>query len=181
MRYAIQFCLQAHTLRHGVMHASLHESAMSTTVLHVFHVMRRIRGPFLCQDCSRREQTDQQKLHRTHWYPRRLARSERHVFIISPSCIFQLWSGNGASAGGVQLFVLLPQSPKLNAHVERSHRTHSEEFYQVQAESDHVPRLKLRRWEETYNCVRPHQSLACLTPWEFISRWKRNLGKGNCH
>src|SRR6266404_1542404 len=40
---------------------------------------------------------------------------------------------------------------------------------------------QLRGWEETYNCVRPHQSLAYLTRWEFISRWKRNLGKGKCH
>jgi putative transposase len=39
------------------------------------------------------------------------------------------------------LFVLPPQSPKLNAHVERSHRTHNEEFYQVQAESDQLPAL----------------------------------------
>jgi putative transposase len=64
------------------------------------------------------------------------------------------------------LFVLPPKSPKLNAHVERSHRTHHEEFYQVSAASDHLPALneQLRRWEHTYNCVRPHQSLAYLTP-----------------
>jgi hypothetical protein len=40
------------------------------------------------------------------------------------------------------LFVLPPKSPKLNAHVERSNRTHNEEFYEVQAESDQVPVLK---------------------------------------
>ncbi len=32
---------------------------------------------------------------------------------------------------GLPLFVLPPRSPKLNGHVERSHRTHHEEFYQV--------------------------------------------------
>ena len=81
------------------------------------------------------------------------------------------------------LFVLPPKSPKLNAHVERSHRTHNEEFYQVHAESDQVPTLnfQLRHWEKTYNCVRPHQSLAYLTPLEFITRWKRNRGKAKCH
>ena len=81
------------------------------------------------------------------------------------------------------LFVLPPKSPKLNGHVERSHRTHNEEFYEVQAQSDQVPVLnkQLRRWEKTYNCVRPHQSLAYLTPLEFINRWKRNLGKAKCH
>jgi transposase InsO family protein len=81
------------------------------------------------------------------------------------------------------LFVLPPKSPKLNAHVERSHRTHHEEFYQVSADSDHLPVLndQLRRWEHTYNCVRPHQSLAYLTPLEFITRWKHNPRKAKCH
>ena len=81
------------------------------------------------------------------------------------------------------LFVLPPKSPKLNAHVERSHRTHNEEFYQVQADSDQVPRLnhQLRCWEHTYNCVRPHQALAYLTPLEFLCRWKRHHGKAKCH
>jgi transposase InsO family protein len=81
------------------------------------------------------------------------------------------------------LFVLPPKSPKLNAHVERAHRTHHEEFYQVHADSDQPPALnrQLRRWEHTYNCVRPHQSLAYLTPLEFVTRWKGNLRKAKCH
>jgi len=81
------------------------------------------------------------------------------------------------------LFVLPPKSPKLNAHVERSHRTHNEEFYQVHAQSDQVPALnhQLRRWENTYNCIRPHQSLAYLTPLEFVTQWKHNLRKAKCH
>ena len=81
------------------------------------------------------------------------------------------------------LFVLPPKSPKLNAHVERSNRTHNEEFYEVHAESDQAPLLnrQLLRWEKTYNCVRPHQSLAYLTPFEFITRWKRNQRKAKCH
>ena len=81
------------------------------------------------------------------------------------------------------LFVLPPKSPKLNAHVERSHRTHNEEFYEVQADSDQIPRLihQLRRWEHPYNCVRPHQALAYLTPLEFLRQWKRTYGKAKCH
>ena len=81
------------------------------------------------------------------------------------------------------LFVLPPQSPKLNAHVERSHRTNHEEFYQVRADSDQVPRLnpQLRRWEHTYNCVRPHQALAYLTPLEFLRQWQRARGKAKRH
>jgi putative transposase len=83
----------------------------------------------------------------------------------------------------IPLFVLPPKSPKLNAHVERSHRTHNEEFYQVQADSVELVRLnqQLRRWEHTYNHIRPHQSLAYLTPLEFLRRWKRHHGKAKCH
>jgi len=83
----------------------------------------------------------------------------------------------------IPLFVLPPQSPKLNAHVERSHRTHNEEFYQVQADSTELVRLnqQLRRWEHTYNHIRPHQSLAYLTPHEFLRQWRRSLGKAKCH
>jgi len=81
------------------------------------------------------------------------------------------------------LFVLPPKSPKLNAHVERSHRTHHEEFYQVHADSHQPLRLnhQLRHWEHNYNCVRPHQSLAYLTPLEFVTRWKTNRRKAKCH
>jgi putative transposase len=39
------------------------------------------------------------------------------------------------------LFVLPPKSPKLNTHFERAHRTHNEELYEVQAESDQLPTL----------------------------------------
>jgi putative transposase len=83
----------------------------------------------------------------------------------------------------IPLFVLPPKSPKLNAHVERSRRTHNEEFYQVQADSVEVARLnqQLRRWEHTYNRIRPHQSLAYLTPLEFLNRWKRSHRKAKCH
>src|SRR6266852_4817707 len=174
MRYAIQFCLQAHTLRHGVMHASLHESAMSTTVLHVFHVMRRIRGPFLCQDCSRREQTDQQKLHRTHWYPPRLARSERHVSILYlPAVVWKRGFCRRSAA-------LRAPAPITEAQRPRGTFPPYPQRKVLSGASRVRPGARLngqlRRWEETYNCVRPPQSLACLTPWEFISRWKRNLG-----
>jgi transposase InsO family protein len=83
----------------------------------------------------------------------------------------------------IPLFILPPKSPKLNAHVERSHRTHNEEFYQVQADSTEVTWLnqQLRRWEHIYNQIRPHQSLAYLTPLEFLRQWKQNHGKAKCH
>jgi putative transposase len=75
---------------------------------------------------------------------------------------------------GLALFVLPPRSPRLNAHVERGHRTHQEEFYDLYE----IPELLaehnalLRRWEETYNNVRPHQALGYLTPNEYVRRWQ---------
>ena len=71
---------------------------------------------------------------------------------------------------GIKLFVLPPRSPKLNGHVERAHRTHLEEFYEVEIFSLDVATLnqELRDWERVYNTVRPHQALAYLTPLQFL-------------
>jgi putative transposase len=81
------------------------------------------------------------------------------------------------------LFVLPPRSPKLNGQVERSHRTHHEEFYQVVPQSWNVAQLhpQLRRWEHIYNTVRPHQALRYPTPLEFLERWKSQQKKAECH
>jgi len=74
----------------------------------------------------------------------------------------------------IKLFVLPPRSPRLNGHVERAHRTHQEEFYDLVE----IPELLaghnalLRQWEETYNNVRPHQALGYLTPNEYVARWQ---------
>jgi putative transposase len=71
---------------------------------------------------------------------------------------------------GIRLFVLPPKSPKLNGSVERAHRTHTEEFYEVYECSWTVPELnqELRQWERIYNCVRPHQALGYKTPLQFL-------------
>ncbi|HKV06207.1 MAG TPA: integrase core domain-containing protein, partial [Candidatus Acidoferrales bacterium] len=84
---------------------------------------------------------------------------------------------------GLPLFVLPPRSPKLNGQVERSHRTHHEEFYQVIPEDWSVRSLnpQLRRWEQIYNTVRPHQALGYLTPREFLDRWRSQPKKAECH
>lgn len=72
----------------------------------------------------------------------------------------------------IKLFVLPPRSPKLNCYVERSNRTHTEEFYEVNEFSLDIPILnqQLRDWERVYNTVRPHQSLDYLTPLEYITK-----------
>ncbi len=74
----------------------------------------------------------------------------------------------------IRLFVLPPRSPKLNGHVERAHRTHREEFYEVVEADWTVERLnqQLRAWETVYNTVRPHQALGYLTPQQFIRQWQ---------
>jgi len=71
---------------------------------------------------------------------------------------------------GIRLFVLPPRSPKLNGCVERAHRTHVEEFYQVYAEDWELPVMNrvLQEWERIYNQVRPHHSLDNMTPKEYI-------------
>lgn len=80
---------------------------------------------------------------------------------------------------GVILYVLPPRSPKLNGCVERSNRTHTEEFYEVNDFSFDIKILneELRVWQTIYNTVRPHQALGYLTPLEYIMQWKQ---KGGC-
>ena len=72
---------------------------------------------------------------------------------------------------GIKLFVLPPRSPKLNGHVERAQRTHTEEFYEVTDTSFELPGLNqaLLKWEKVYNTIRPHQAMGYLTPLNFIS------------
>lgn len=73
---------------------------------------------------------------------------------------------------GINLFVLPPRSPKLNGHVERAQRTHTEEFYEVTDTSFEMKELNqaLLKWEIIYNTVRPHQSLHYLTPKQFLEK-----------
>jgi transposase InsO family protein len=74
---------------------------------------------------------------------------------------------------GIRLFELPRRSPKLNGHVERAHRTHREEFYQVIDPPDTLAELRegLRAHETVYNTIRPHQALGQRTPWEFYQEW----------
>lgn len=76
---------------------------------------------------------------------------------------------------GIPLYVLPPRSPKLNGCVERSNRTHTEEFYEVTDFSLEIDELnqQLQAWETVYNTVRPHQALGYLTPLEYIEKWKQ--------
>jgi putative transposase len=76
---------------------------------------------------------------------------------------------------GIRLFILPPRSPKLNGHVERANRTHTEEFYHFSTANPTVAELgaELRKWETVYNTIRPHQALGYLTPKEFLDKWNQ--------
>ena len=80
---------------------------------------------------------------------------------------------------GIALYILPPKSPKLNGHVERAQRTHTEEFYEVYDINWTVGELnkQLLEWERVYNHVRPHQSLGYLTPAEWLERHQRERQK----
>ena len=82
------------------------------------------------------------------------------------------------------LFVLPPRSPKLNGHVERAHRTHNEEFYEVTPQRWDLLEVnrQLLVWERTYNTIRPHQALGYATPLEFLQRHHKSKPKSQkCH
>jgi len=85
----------------------------------------------------------------------------------------------------LRLFVLPPRSPKLNGGVERAHRTHTEEFYEmVDIDSFEIAPLNqaLLQWETEYNTVRPHQALKYLTPKEYIQCYQTTARKEvMCH
>jgi len=80
---------------------------------------------------------------------------------------------------GIKLFVLPPRSPKLNGHVERAQRTHTEEFYEVTDTGFEIEELNhaLLQWEKVYNTIRPHQALGYLTPEEFLKLHQQNKRK----
>jgi transposase InsO family protein len=79
-------------------------------------------------------------------------------------------------AKNILLFELPPSSPELNGHVERSNRTHREEFYEVYDVdfSIEAHNRQLQEYEYTYNYIRPHQSLDYLTPYEYYCHWQKN-------
>ena len=58
---------------------------------------------------------------------------------------------------GIRHVYIKPSSPQLNGKVERSHRSHQDEFYQLLDYTDDINlRQKLAEWEQFYNFSRPH-------------------------
>jgi putative transposase len=85
---------------------------------------------------------------------------------------FQAEFEQACAEKGIRLFVLPPRSPKLNGHVERAQRTHTEEFHDRYMGDLELPVLNqaMREWEHVYNHVRPHYSLDLQTPAEYLAR-----------
>ena len=68
---------------------------------------------------------------------------------------------------GIKLFVLPSRSPKLNGHLERVQRTHTEEFYEVTDASFEIGKL--------------NQALGYLTPLEFREQYQQERRGVMCH
>jgi len=75
----------------------------------------------------------------------------------------------------IRLFLNPPRHPEMNGGVERSNRTHREEFYEVEDVSldagEH--NKQLAHYEYCYNYIRPHRALDMQTPYEYYLQWKR--------
>ena len=80
---------------------------------------------------------------------------------------------------GIKLFALPPRSPKLNGHIERIQRSHTEELYEVTEASFEIGELNraLLEWGKMYNTIRPCQALGYLTPQEFSGHCQQNQGR----
>jgi transposase InsO family protein len=70
----------------------------------------------------------------------------------------------------IELYVLPPKSPKYNGCVERTNGTSRDEFYSQYKGELTVAEVRpaLREYQAFFNGYRPHQSLANLTPMEYI-------------
>ena len=79
---------------------------------------------------------------------------------------------------GIALFVLPPRSPRLNGKVERAHRTHHEEFYDLVDVPEDLAahNALLRAHEAIYNGIRPHQALGYRTPNEIVAEHQAHSG-----
>ena len=82
----------------------------------------------------------------------------------------------------ISLFVLPPRSPKLNGCVERSQRTHTQEFWELCTADTNLNSLRseLLAWEHTYNHIRPHQALGYLTPQQFLAHASTQRKESQC-
>ncbi len=69
---------------------------------------------------------------------------------------------------GIPLYVLPPRSPKMNGNVERTNGLYRREFYEVYDLPLYLGGMRhaLSEFQQIFNHMRPHHSLAGLTPAE---------------
>jgi putative transposase len=75
---------------------------------------------------------------------------------------------NWAQEHGIELAHIQPGKPAQNAYIERFNRTFREEVLDAYLFSSlEEVRPVVESWLETYNAVRPHESLQGLPPYQF--------------
>ena len=75
----------------------------------------------------------------------------------------------------VQLHFIQPGKPTQNAYIESFNGKFRDECLNAHYFSDLADaREKIEKRRLLYNCERPHQSLGCLTPVEFVTEWEKS-------
>jgi len=71
-------------------------------------------------------------------------------------------------------YFIYPRHPKQNTYVETSHSADEKEFYQQGNISPllEVMQARILEWQNTWNTIRPHESLSYLTPEAYYHKWQ---------
>lgn len=71
-------------------------------------------------------------------------------------------------------YFIYPRTPKQNSYVERSHGSDKDEFYRQGnvCQDRKVMDERIRKWEDVWNNIRPHQALDYRTPNEYLEYLK---------
>lgn len=71
-------------------------------------------------------------------------------------------------------YFIYPRTPKQNTYVERTHGSDEEEFYQQGniCQDQKIMDERIRKWEEVWNNIRPHEALDYRTPNEYLEYLK---------
>jgi len=72
-------------------------------------------------------------------------------------------------------YFIYPHFPKQQSYVEISHRADEYEFYQQGKVCSILEEMRkeIKTWQDTWNSLRPHQSLNYLTPQEYFKKWQK--------
>jgi len=77
---------------------------------------------------------------------------------------------------GLPHYFIYPRTPKQNSYVEISQGADKREFYQQGNVCSILPVMqgKIKKWEDIWNNVRPHEALGQLTPSEYLEKLKNS-------